>query len=285
MAAPILPVPAMSDFHCVKTTLVSIPTDYDTARRRVARARGRNSARRGPAVSRQHHELLHRRAALPAAGADAAGLCLPRLQPPRPRHPRHPQQPRCGGCGLPDVCGGDRRQPDSRRGGWRRRGFPDPIVIGHSNGGMLAVRHVAEHPETPALVLLSAHCGGKDMLPLASKAGLLAQDRLEEITDEAEELVEEQEAEGADAAAGLVVRHHGGELPRPARTARTSWSSRRRSPARFSICAATRSCAICTPRRNLRAAQRAPARCKSFPTAITSTSAARRRLQGVLHAG
>src|SRR5438270_11555487 len=37
--------------------------------------------------------------------------------------------------------------------------FAHPVVIGHSNGGMLAVRHVADHPETPALVLLSARCG------------------------------------------------------------------------------------------------------------------------------
>jgi pimeloyl-ACP methyl ester carboxylesterase len=65
------------------------------------------------------------------------------------------------------------------------QGFSHPIVIGHSNGGMLAVRHVTEHPGTPALVLLSAHCGGKNMLPLTSKAGLLAQDRLEEITEKA----------------------------------------------------------------------------------------------------
>ncbi|HEY3076147.1 MAG TPA: alpha/beta hydrolase [Burkholderiales bacterium] len=70
-----------------------------------------------------------------------------------------------------------------------RRGFPSPVVIGHSNGGMLAVRHVADHPETPALVLLSAHCGGRDMVPLASKAGLLACDRLDEITTRAEQLV------------------------------------------------------------------------------------------------
>jgi pimeloyl-ACP methyl ester carboxylesterase len=62
------------------------------------------------------------------------------------------------------------------------KGFADPIVIGHSNGGMLAVRHVADHPKTPKLVLLSAHCGGKDMLPLACKNGLLAQERLEEFT-------------------------------------------------------------------------------------------------------
>jgi len=61
------------------------------------------------------------------------------------------------------------------------KGFPDPIVIGHSNGGMLAVQHVADHPGTPKLVLLSAHCGGRNMLPLACKAGLLAQERLEEF--------------------------------------------------------------------------------------------------------
>ncbi len=68
------------------------------------------------------------------------------------------------------------------------RGFPRPIVIGHSNGGMLAVRHVADHPRTPALVLLSAHCGGKDLVRRASQAGLLAGDRLDEITAQARAL-------------------------------------------------------------------------------------------------
>lgn len=65
------------------------------------------------------------------------------------------------------------------------KGFASPVVIGHSNGGMLAVRHVADHPQTAALVLLSAHCGGRDMLRLSSRAGLLAQDRLGELTEEA----------------------------------------------------------------------------------------------------
>ena len=69
------------------------------------------------------------------------------------------------------------------------RGFAHPIVIGHSNGGTLAVRHAAERPDTPALVLLSAHCGGKGLVPRASKAGLLAGDRLEEITAQARALV------------------------------------------------------------------------------------------------
>jgi pimeloyl-ACP methyl ester carboxylesterase len=67
----------------------------------------------------------------------------------------------------------------------RAKGFPAPIVIGHSNGGMLAVRHVADHPETSKLVLLSAHCGGKNMLPLSCKNGLLAQDQLATFLEKA----------------------------------------------------------------------------------------------------
>jgi pimeloyl-ACP methyl ester carboxylesterase len=71
------------------------------------------------------------------------------------------------------------------------RGHPDPVVIGHSNGGMLAVRHVADHPRTRALVLLSAHCGGRRMVPLACAAGLLARDRLGEITGQARKMAAE----------------------------------------------------------------------------------------------
>ncbi|MDB5602865.1 MAG: hypothetical protein JWN71_4909 [Xanthobacteraceae bacterium] len=69
------------------------------------------------------------------------------------------------------------------------RGFASPIVIGHSNGGLLAVRHVADHPETPALVLLSAHLGGKAVLPLASKVGLLGGERMAEVERQAREMV------------------------------------------------------------------------------------------------
>jgi pimeloyl-ACP methyl ester carboxylesterase len=63
------------------------------------------------------------------------------------------------------------------------------VVIGHSNGGTLAVQHVADHPRTLALVLLSAHCGGREMVPRASRAGLLAQERLHEITEQARQLI------------------------------------------------------------------------------------------------
>jgi pimeloyl-ACP methyl ester carboxylesterase len=71
------------------------------------------------------------------------------------------------------------------------QGFPDPVVIGHSNGGMLAVAHVAAHPRAPALVLLSAHGGGRDGVAKTSRSGLLAADRLEEVTRQARALVAE----------------------------------------------------------------------------------------------
>jgi pimeloyl-ACP methyl ester carboxylesterase len=69
------------------------------------------------------------------------------------------------------------------------RGFSRPVVIGHSNGGMLAVKHVSDHPETPAMVLLSAHGGGRDGVQRTSRAGMLACDRLDEISAQARGLV------------------------------------------------------------------------------------------------
>ena len=86
-------------------------------------------------------------------------------------------------------------------GAWMAsQGFPDPVVIGHSNGGMLAVPHVVAHPRTPALVLLSAHGGGRSGVQRTSRAGLLAGDRLEEITAQAQAMV----AEGRGRALMLV---------------------------------------------------------------------------------
>ena len=69
------------------------------------------------------------------------------------------------------------------------RGFPAPVVIGHSNGGMLAVQHVADHPQTPALVLLSAHGGGRNIVQRGAQSGLMVGERVEEFAARARELV------------------------------------------------------------------------------------------------
>lgn len=69
------------------------------------------------------------------------------------------------------------------------RGFDPPILVGHSNGGMLAVKHAADHPRIPGLVLLSAHRGGKDLMRTMAANGLMAGDRFAEITARARELV------------------------------------------------------------------------------------------------
>ena len=66
-----------------------------------------------------------------------------------------------------------------------------PVPIGHSHGGMLAAAHVATHPETPALVLLSAHHGGKNIMRLMADGGLMACERFDEMTAEARALVAE----------------------------------------------------------------------------------------------
>ena len=72
-----------------------------------------------------------------------------------------------------------------------KRGHAHPVVIGHSNGGVLAVRHVADHPQTPALVLLSAHGGGRNVVQRSSRAGTMARDRVEELTAQARAMVAE----------------------------------------------------------------------------------------------
>jgi pimeloyl-ACP methyl ester carboxylesterase len=67
------------------------------------------------------------------------------------------------------------------------RGFAASIVIGHSNGGMLGVAHVARHPDTPALVLLSAHRGTVGGGP-SRLQGFLAGDHFDEIMAKAKAL-------------------------------------------------------------------------------------------------
>jgi pimeloyl-ACP methyl ester carboxylesterase len=69
------------------------------------------------------------------------------------------------------------------------RGFPAPIVIGHSYGGMLATQHVADHPQTPALVLLSTGRGGVRQDVSGGTERLFAVDRFDELHARAKELV------------------------------------------------------------------------------------------------
>lgn len=72
----------------------------------------------------------------------------------------------------------------------KARGHSRPVLIGHSNGGMLATRHVVDHPETPALVLLSAGRGGSGAnAGSGGKEGLFAADRMEELTAQAQAMV------------------------------------------------------------------------------------------------
>ncbi len=71
----------------------------------------------------------------------------------------------------------------------KSRGFPAPVVIGHSYGGMLATQHVVDHPQTPALVLLSAGRGGASTGRESGTERLFAMDRFEELHTRARELV------------------------------------------------------------------------------------------------
>ncbi len=77
-------------------------------------------------------------------------------------------------------------------GSWLRdKGYDAPVVMGHSNGGFLAVQHVANHPETPALVLLSAHAGGKSAESLAAVTGLLGGAQTPELREKANRMIAE----------------------------------------------------------------------------------------------
>jgi pimeloyl-ACP methyl ester carboxylesterase len=72
-----------------------------------------------------------------------------------------------------------------------QQGFPQPVVIAHSNGGMLGAQFAADHPETRALVLLSAHGGGRDARRYTGKGSqFLAREQSEETLEHAHRLVE-----------------------------------------------------------------------------------------------
>jgi pimeloyl-ACP methyl ester carboxylesterase len=71
------------------------------------------------------------------------------------------------------------------------RGYELPILVGHSNGGFLAVQHVVNNPKTPALVLLSAHSGGRGAEKLAAKTGLLGGNKTSQMREKAENMIAE----------------------------------------------------------------------------------------------
>ena len=69
------------------------------------------------------------------------------------------------------------------------KGYKSPIVIGHSNGGVLASEHVARHPETRALILLSAHAGGNRLSNSSSARNFSLAGDTAALTRQAEALV------------------------------------------------------------------------------------------------
>ncbi len=69
------------------------------------------------------------------------------------------------------------------------QGYPQPVIIGHSYGGMLSTQHVADHPQTPALVLLSAGRGGRENVS-GGREKLFAMDRTDELKAQAKAMVD-----------------------------------------------------------------------------------------------
>jgi len=74
-------------------------------------------------------------------------------------------------------------------------GHAAPIVIGHSNGGLLAATFAARHPQVRALVLLSAHAGGPGHVEHLARTGLLGADQHEQLLATARTLVSEGRGE------------------------------------------------------------------------------------------
>ncbi len=70
-----------------------------------------------------------------------------------------------------------------------QQGYANPVIMGHSNGGMLSTRHVVDHPNTPALVLLSAGRGGPQRETPNATEKLFAVGKMDALTQQARELV------------------------------------------------------------------------------------------------
>ncbi len=85
---------------------------------------------------------------------------------------------------------GDGIADNNTAAAWMKsRGFPACVVIGHSNGGMLGVKHACDHPETPALVLLSAHRGGASAHESQRRRGILAGPTADAVMEKAQALI------------------------------------------------------------------------------------------------
>src|SRR5262249_43819038 len=69
------------------------------------------------------------------------------------------------------------------------QGFDRPIVIGHSNGGLLAGKHCAGAPGGRAPGRPPPPMGGKNLFRTISEAGLMAGKHFDEVSARARELV------------------------------------------------------------------------------------------------
>ncbi len=64
----------------------------------------------------------------------------------------------------------------------RDQGHPAPIMVGHSNGGMLTAAFASGRSDVAAIVLLSAHRGGSQIVQASCAAGHLAGPDLDRVT-------------------------------------------------------------------------------------------------------
>ena len=71
----------------------------------------------------------------------------------------------------------------------RAQGHAAPILVGHSNGGMLTAAYAAGRDDLTAVVLLSAHKGGKNIVADSSAAGQLGGGEADRVTAHARERV------------------------------------------------------------------------------------------------
>ena len=97
----------------------------------------------------------------------------------------------------------------------KERGFAAPIVIGHSNGGMLAVQHVADHPaDARAGAALGPSRRQVESCRSPARSACSAATASTRSRRQARAHGGAGPRRRADGAARLVARDHGGELSR-----------------------------------------------------------------------